>query len=115
MTCIRVINQTRQAVLAEKALVADTAWRRVVGLLCHKQLEPGAGLLIKPCNSIHSIGMKFIFDAIFIDQDGSVVHLIENMKPWRASKMVWKSHQVLELPAGKIAESHTQMADQIVF
>lgn len=110
---IRVTNPARDTVLAERAAVADTAARRVVGLLRHTGLETGEGLLITPCNSIHSIGMKFVFDAIFLDKENRVLHLIEKMKPWRVSKLVWSGRSVLELPGGVIASSGTQVGDTL--
>jgi uncharacterized membrane protein (UPF0127 family) len=75
-------------------------------------LAQGDGLWIVPCNSIHSIGMRFIFDAVFLDQNLRVVHLVREMKPWRISKMVLAAHSVLELPPGLIAATGTEMGDQ---
>ncbi len=52
--------------------------------------------------------MRFTFDALFLDREGRVLHRIEHMRPGRISKMVWGAKSVLELPAGKIAQSQTQ-------
>ncbi len=112
MTRLTAINTTRGVRLTQCARVADTFYTRLVGLLRDKNLEYGDGLWIKPCNSIHSIGMKFIFDAIFLDKDLKVVHLVRDMKPWRISKMVFAAHSVLELPAGHILQTATEMGDQ---
>jgi hypothetical protein len=81
-------------------------------LLGDKTLEYGDGMWIKPCNSIHSIGMRFNFDAIFLDKNLRVVHLVHEMKPWRVSKMVFPAHSVLELPAGMIFQTATELGDQ---
>jgi uncharacterized membrane protein (UPF0127 family) len=110
---IRVTNPARGTTLAERAALADTPERRIVGLLRHTGLELGEGLLITPCNSIHSIGMKFIFDAVFLDKENRVLHLIEKMKPWRVSKLVWGARSVLELPGGVIASSGTRVGDTL--
>jgi uncharacterized membrane protein (UPF0127 family) len=109
---LTAINLTRDARLTECGRVADSFITRLVGLLRDKSLAPGDGLWIKPCNSIHSIGMHFVFDAVFLDKDLRVVHLMHEMKPWRASKMVWTAQSVLELPAGIIAQTGTEMGDQ---
>lgn len=106
------INTTRGARLTECGRVADNAFTRLVGLLGAKSLEFGDGLWIVPCNSIHSIGMKFNFDAIFLDRNLQVVHLVHEMKPWRISKMVFSAHSVLEVPAGIILQTATRMGDQ---
>jgi uncharacterized protein len=112
MSDLTAINVTRGVKLTECGRVADNVLTRLVGLLRDKTLEQGDGLWIKPCNSIHSIGMKFKFDAIFLDKDLKVVHLVREMKPWRASKMVFSAQSVLELPAGLISQTATEVGDQ---
>ena len=71
----------------------------------------GDGLWIVPCNSIHSFWMKFDFDAIFLDKNLRVVHLVREMKPGRISKIVFAAHSVLEVPAGLIAQTATELGD----
>ncbi len=109
---VHALNTTRGTVLAGQARVADNLWTRLVGLLRDKGLADGDGLWIVPCNSIHSFAMKFIFDAVFLDKDQRVVHLMSEMPPWKTSKMVFTAKSVLELPAGAIAKSGTQIGDQ---
>jgi uncharacterized membrane protein (UPF0127 family) len=110
---LMAINVTRGVHLTEGGRIADSFLTRLVGLLRDRQLEPGDGLWIMPCNSIHSINMKFIFDAIFLDQNLKVIHLMPEMKPWRISPVVWEARSVLELPSGMISKSGTEMGDQI--
>jgi uncharacterized membrane protein (UPF0127 family) len=114
MTAGRLIavNATRGVPLADGARVADTIWSRVVGLLREAELAEGGGLWIVPCNSIHSFAMRFAFDAIFLDRELRVVRLQAEMKPWRVSAIVFQAHSVLEVPAGTIARSGTQVGDQ---
>jgi uncharacterized membrane protein (UPF0127 family) len=109
---LTAINVTRGVRLTECGRVADNMYRRVVGLLRDKALKHGDGLWIKPCNSIHSIGMQFTFDAIFLDKDLRVVHLMHEMKPWRISKMVLSAESVLEVPAGLVCQTATEVGDQ---
>jgi hypothetical protein len=109
---VHALNATRNAVLADRARVADNLWTRLVGLLRDKHLDEGDGLWIVPCNSIHSFAMKFIFDAVFLDKQLRVVHLMPEMPPWKASKIVLAAKTVLELPPGAIARSGTQLGDQ---
>ena len=106
------LNVTRGVKLTECGHIADNYWTRLVGLLRHKKLDPGDGLWIVPCNSIHSIGMQFIFDAVFLDKKQKVVHLMPEMKAWRVSKIAFSAHSVLELPAGVIARTGTELGDQ---
>ena len=109
---VTAVNVTRGVTLAARARVADTLLTRVVGLLRDQGLEEGDGLWISPCNSIHSIAMKFVFDAVFLDRELKVVHLMEEMKLWRISPIKFAAHSVLELPAGMIAQSGTVVGDQ---
>jgi uncharacterized membrane protein (UPF0127 family) len=106
-------NLTRGVSLAQSTRLADTFSSRLVGLLADKTLPAGAGIWIVPCNSIHSFGMRFTFDALFLDKNLRVVHLIPEMKPWRASKIVFSAHGVLELPAGLISQTATALGDQL--
>lgn len=107
------INTTRGVNLTEHGRVADNAISRMVGLLRDDHLKLGDGLWIVPCNSIHSFAMRFLFDAVFLDKKLRVVHLISEMKPWRASRMVFAAHSVLELPAGAVQVSGTHLGDQL--
>ena len=109
---LTAINVTRDVRLTQCGRIADNFYTRLVGLLRDKTIEYGDGLWIKPCNSIHSIGMQFVFDAIFLDKNLKVVHLVHEMKPWRISKMVFSADSVLELPAGLIAQTATMVGDQ---
>lgn len=99
--------------LVDRGWVAATMWSRVQGLLGRKGLEPGEGLLITPCNSIHSMWMRFRFDALFLDREGTVLHAIHDMKAWRISRIVFGAHQVLELPSGVIAATGTEKGDRL--
>lgn len=94
-------------------MLAQTFSTRAKGLLGKKQLQEGSGLLIKPCNQIHSVGMKFTFDAVFLDCDLAVCHIVSEMKPGGISKFVKEAKSVLEIPAGKAAETQTQVGDTI--
>jgi len=111
-SCLIAMNMTRGVRLTECGRVADTFFPKLVGLLRDKSLEYGDGLWIMKCNSIHSIGMKFIFDAIFLDKNLRVVHLVRQMKPWQISKIVFSAHSVLEVPAGHIERTATEIGDQ---
>ena len=109
----QVNNQTRHTIIAETVEIADSYWKRLTGLMGRPNLPPGQGLWIVPCNDIHSCFMRFEFDALFLDKDHRVLFMIERMKPWRISKIVRGGKVVLELPAGTIATSNTEVGDQL--
>lgn len=107
-------NVDRDSILAEAADVADTSQKRRTGLLKHESLEPGQGLWISPCESVHSFGMKFAIDVVYLDRKKKVRKLYRNMTPWRLSACL-TAHSVLELPVGVIETTGTQRGDQLVF
>lgn len=113
MRIVRVVNKSRNAIVAERVIVAERWWERARGLLGQTGLPPEAGLLIVPCNSIHSVFMRFSFDALFLDQQRRVLHVIHTMPPFRFSRLVRGSWGVLELPAGVIAATETQAGDEL--
>lgn len=109
----QVLNQTRQTVVADTVQMATSFLTRLVGLMGRPDLPKGHGLWIMPCNDIHSCFMRFEFDALFLDKSHQVLYIVERMKPWRISKIVRGGKTVLELPAGTIAASKTQIGDQL--
>jgi uncharacterized protein len=109
---VRVHNQTRQTVVASAADVADTSTKRRVGLLKHDRLEPGTGLWITPCESVHTFFMKFSIDLIYLDKKNKVRKVRHAVAPWRLSACLL-AHSILELPAGAARESRTEPGDQL--
>ena len=111
----RLRNSRTGAWLAEDLRTARTIWQKTKGLLGRKSLASGAGLYIVPCQAIHSFFMQFPFDAVFVDKQWRVLHLIDGMPAWRMSRFVWKAEGVVELPAGVIGASQTVKGDALEF
>jgi len=109
---VRVVNQTRNTVLATAADVADTSAKRRTGLLKHERLEPGDGLWITPCESVHTFFMKFAIDLIYLDKKKKVKKVRHAVPPWRLSACL-TAHSILELPAGTARQTGTQPGDQL--
>jgi uncharacterized membrane protein (UPF0127 family) len=110
---MKAVNCTRQIVLSENLETANRFFKRFIGLMGRKRINPGGGLLIAPCSSIHMFFMRFPIDAVFIGSDGRVVYLEKQIQPWRVSRVVWKARSVLELPAGTIDRTGTEVGDLI--
>jgi uncharacterized protein len=98
--------------LADCAHIADTSKSRKTGLLKHDRLERGEGLWITPCEGIHTMGMKFPIDVLFLDKKRRVVKIRAAMPRWRLAACLW-AHSVLELPSGTVAETKTAAGDQL--
>jgi uncharacterized membrane protein (UPF0127 family) len=107
-----VRNQTRNAVLADSADIADSSEKRRTGLLKHKRLEPGQGLWIVPCESVHTFFMKFPIDLVYLDSKRKVRKVRNAVRPWRMSACL-TAYSVLELPAGTVEQTGTRVGDEL--
>lgn len=114
MRRLRVHNQSRDTMLADRALIADNSRTRKTGLLKHDRLESGEGLWITPCEGVHTVGMKFPIDVLFLDKKRKVVKIRAAMPRWRMAMCLW-SHSVLELPDGTAQATKTAAGDQLAF
>ena len=110
--CGLVVVRTQRP-LASTVTVAKTAWAKIVGLLGHQRLETGKGLLLPGCRSIHTCGMRFAIDAVFVDRGWRVVAIKPHLVPWRLVWPVWKAWGVVELPAGSLQAMELLVGDQL--
>jgi uncharacterized membrane protein (UPF0127 family) len=97
-----IIKNERGELICENAKIADTIASRILGLMFTKDIESNEGLMISPCNSIHTFFMNFSLDVIFLDRDFKVVKVVYDMKPWRISWIYFKARHVLEMKAGNL-------------
>jgi uncharacterized membrane protein (UPF0127 family) len=105
-----VRNVTRGTVIAERAEVASSGLKRSKGLLGRKALEPGGGMWIIPCESVHTFFMQFPIDLIYLDRRHRVKKTRTAVPAWRVSACL-SAHSILELPAGTILKTHTERGD----
>lgn len=83
-----------------RAEVAETFCERARGLIGHRPLAPGEGMLILRCNCIHTFFMRFPIDAVFLDKEDRVVRIVRNIQPWRFWVWGgWRARKVLETAA----------------
>ena len=112
---VYVYNRTREAFVATEAIVADNYVRRLVGLLgkTKRWAKVGTGLWIVPSCGVHTIGMMFPIDLLFLSKDQEVVHAEEYVRPFRISRVSLKASSVLELPPHTIYRTGTKVGDQL--
>jgi uncharacterized protein len=110
---VYVYNKTRETFVATSAGVANTYMSRLVGLLgrTHHWARPGQGLWIVPSYGVHTVGMLFSIDLIFLDRTNQVVHIEEHVRPFRISKVILKADSVLELPPHTVFRTRTHVGD----
>jgi uncharacterized membrane protein (UPF0127 family) len=109
---VRVINRTRQQVVAEHAELADNVWSRFWGLMGRSELPAGSGLVLKPGGGIHMWFMRIPLDVIHVGKDDRVTHVLRGIKPWRMGPLFVGGKLAIELPVG--AAAITVPGDEIV-
>jgi uncharacterized membrane protein (UPF0127 family) len=111
---LRISNVTRQTELAHCVDVADRGAKRRKGLLGRKMLPVGEGLWIVPCESVHTFGMQFPIDLVYLDRQRRVKKVRNDVPPWRMSACL-SAHSVLELASGSIRRTGTKPGDRLEF
>ncbi len=112
MRKLRITN-SKGRLLADHASIAGAGAQSRTGLLKHSRLEPGDGLLIRT-EGVHTFGMKFPIDVVFLSKSKKVLKIRPNMVRGRIALSV-RAHSVLELPAGTLESTGTLAGDQLVF
>lgn len=110
---MRAVNSTKNQEVANRVEIAESMFSRMKGLLGRNSLEDGAGLLIRPCMGIHTFGMKFPIDAVFLDKKNRVVAVIRELIPNRMTRMYLGATSVIELPAGTLNRTDTLPGDYL--
>jgi len=101
--------------LAGCVRVASGFGSRLRGLLGTRALAPGQGLLLVPCTSIHMFFMSIPLDVAFLADDGVVVALYNNIRPWRMSRLHPEAFAALELAAGTFEAAGLRRGDRLEF
>ena len=109
------LNRTRNAYLAKHLQLAATHWSRFRGLMGTDadNFPAGQGLWIVPCHGVHTFAMRFPIDVVYLDGDKIVVHVEENLKPWRVAPVRLRAASVLELPDRTLRSTQTAIGDEI--
>lgn len=81
---------------------ADDFWSRLGGLLARPRLRDNEALYLAPCASVHTFFMRYSIDVAFVDREGRVLKLVNDLKPSRAASC-WRAHGAVELAAGEAA------------
>ena len=102
-------DRTRSAVALEVDMAVTRSARRR-GLLGRDSIGPTEGLLLSPCKAVHTVGMRFPIDVVFIDGDGRAVRVVPALAPWRIA-MSARAKAVIELAAGTAKASDIQVGD----
>jgi uncharacterized membrane protein (UPF0127 family) len=101
-------------VVASRVRLAGVSRERRIGLSRQTQLDSQDGLLLSPCEAIHTFGMHFAIDVLFLDPSGRVRALRHVLRPWRIAACL-RARSTLELAGGTISRSGTEVGDLLEF
>jgi uncharacterized protein len=107
-----VIDINKHDCLLSDVKKTNNIFERMRGLLFRSKLKPKQALWIEPCPSIHTIGMKYSIDVVFLDEKGIVLKVVNNIAPMRMATC--KGARVsLELLAGEAEKAQIQTGMQL--
>ena len=107
-------NATKDTVVLTELNIADSFFKRFIGLLGREYLRKGEGLMLVNCKSIHTFFMRFPIDIVFININHEIIYMKENVKPWRAVNFVKKAYATIEMPAGTIKDNSISNGDMLI-
>ncbi|MEN1760989.1 DUF192 domain-containing protein [Anoxynatronum sibiricum] len=96
-----------------RVIHANTFFSRLKGLLGTRQLPADTGLLLEPCSSIHTWGMGYAIDALFLDDHNRVLQVADTLPPNTWGQKMPGACRVLEMAAGKARRLGIQPGDVI--
>lgn len=109
---MRLVNARTERPVASTIELANTRATRRRGLLGRDGLPPGAALVLTPCNAIHTIGMRFAIDVVFVDSRGRVRKVVHNLRSWRMAVSPL-SRATIEFPAGGLDAEAVKVGDRL--
>jgi uncharacterized protein len=109
-----VYNQTRECFLSLGVTPADTIFTRLKGLIGRLKIRTDEGLWVVPSSGIHTWGVLFPLDLIYLDEKFRVVYVTEHFPRFKVAPLRIRAASVLELPTHTIYSSQTQPGDQLV-
>jgi uncharacterized membrane protein (UPF0127 family) len=112
---LRVINETRGVELVSALALALGPISRLRGLLGRAPLAAEEGLLLRPCQAVHTFFMTYPIDVLFLDETGRVVGLRPELRPWRMTPFFGDALATLELASGRATATGTARGDRLRF
>jgi uncharacterized membrane protein (UPF0127 family) len=99
---------------ASKVIVARSFLSRLQGLIARPPLTPDTVLHLIPCGSIHTWGMAYPLDVVFLDRTGVVLKTVLNLKPFRMAMGGVRAASALEWRAGVLSAKSPAVGDRLI-
>ena len=120
---MKITNSTRKNTVSNKTEIANSIFKRSLGLMFRKEPRPLLMILDEESKpGIWMLFMRFPIDLVFIDSLKRVVSVVEDIKPINLNPDTWKIYYpskpikyVLELPAGTIKRKGIKTGDRLTF
>jgi uncharacterized membrane protein (UPF0127 family) len=109
-----VYNQTRECFLGLRVAAADTTFTRLKGMIGRLHLRSDEGIWVVPSSGVHTLGVLFRLDLIYLDESQEVIEVIEYFPRFRIAPLRIRAASVLELPQHTIYSSQTQKGDRLL-
>jgi uncharacterized membrane protein (UPF0127 family) len=109
-----IFNKTRESFVGLNVMVADTHLTRFLGLLGRMRLRSDEGIWVIPSYGVHTIGLPFAVDLIYLDYENRVIGLVESLGGFRVGPVRLGCASVLELANHAIYSSQTQVGDELL-
>lgn len=114
MKLVSLLNYRTGERIATSVILADSFWLRLRGLLGRPPLKPNEGLWLMPCQQVHMLGMRFSLSIWFLNSQGEVCQIIDQLDPGKISPRVREAYSILEFPAGWAQKTETQIGDHLL-
>jgi uncharacterized membrane protein (UPF0127 family) len=104
--------ETARGPQALDILIAATARERMRGLLGRAPLQAFEAMLLRSCRLIHTVGMGYPLDLVYLRRDGTVLKVTAAL-PARRIDGHWRAHSVLEMAAGMAARCGIRAGERL--
>lgn len=108
----RLLNAIKSTIIAERLEIADSFSKRKKGLVGLREMPTGYALLFPHTFFIHTFGMKFPIDVVYLNKKMQVVKLVRALRPRRFSISL-KARMTVELPVNTIERCSIEVGDQL--
>ena len=98
---LKILVKDKNIILGEKIMEAHSFYDRAKGLMFQNESKNFDGMMINPCNSIHTFFMKIIIHVFFVDRSNRIIKIYKNLRPWRITPIFLDSKKVIEIPSSR--------------
>ncbi len=109
-----LLRESSRTLLLDSVMRTATPWERMRGLLWRPPLHVREALIIDRCGSVHTCGMKYALDLVFLDRQSVIRKLLRDVRPWRIAWCI-PAVVTLEMPAGSIARLKLETGMQLLW